>query len=302
MPFRVTDAATNANLASYISRSRQQINVAQEQLSSGKRINRPSDDPAGAGAVLRIRTSQTMLEQFRASASSVKDNLLIADSSLESYEEALDRARTLLTQGASDSTSATGRADIAAEIDGLRAQALTVANMRSNDRYVFGGTRQGAPPFDPATEAPAATPSSTSLVQIEPDAPPVVAGVTAETVFSDANGTIFQSLTNAAAALRGTGNAAADKATILAELDRLGTFNDLAQVARVKIGSSISTANNADERLHEMSLSFEESASNLEGADFVATALILTNSQNALNATLQASSYAGHKSLIDFLG
>ena len=302
MPFRVTDSATNANTASYIAKSRQQIGVAQERLSSGKRINRPSDDPTGAGAVLRIRTSQAMIEQFRSSAANVKDNLLNADSSLESYEQVLDRAKILLSQGASDTTDSTGRANIAAEIDGLRKEALTVANSRSNDRYVFGGTRQDVPPFDPTTEVPAATATSTQLVQIEPDTPPVTVGVTAETVFSDANGTIFQMLTNVAAALRGPGNAAADKATILNGLDSLGTFSDQAQVARVQIGSSMNTADAADERLNQASLSFGQSADHLEAADFVATAMSLTSSQNALNATLQANAYASRKSLIDFLG
>jgi flagellar hook-associated protein 3 FlgL len=302
MSFRVTDAATSANLASYISKNRQLIGVAQEQLSSGKRINRPSDDPVGAGAVLRLRTSQAQLEQFRSTASNVKDNLLIADNALESYEQVLDRAKTLFTQGGSDSTSASGRASIAAELDGLRAQFMTVANMRSNDQFVFGGTRQNVPPFDPTTEALAATATSAPLVQIEPDTAPVTAGVTADTVFSDATGTIFQTLTDVAAALRGTGNAAADKTTILTGLDRLGSFSDLAQVARVRIGSSISTATAADDRMNQTFLSLGESADSVEGADFVKTALELTNAQNALNASLQASSYAGRKSLIDFLG
>jgi flagellar hook-associated protein 3 FlgL len=302
MPFRVTDANTSATLAANISRNRQLIASAQEQLSGGKRINRPSDDPGGAGAVLRLRTSQAMLEQFRQSASDVKDGLLIADNSLESYEQSLDRARAILTQGASGTTSASARESIAAEIDGLRAQLLSTANLRSNDEYVFGGTRQDAPPFDPATESPAAAVTFTHVVQVEPDAAPITAGVTAETVFSDATGTVFQTLKDVAAALRGTGDAAADKATILNGLDRLGSFTNLAQVARVKVGNSISAATTADERLNQLGLSYEQNADRIESVDFVATAFEMTSAQNALNASLQASSFAGRKSLIDFLG
>lgn len=302
MPFRVTDANTSATLAANISRNRQLITVAQEQLSGGKRINRPSDDPSGAGAVLRLRTSQAMLDQFRQSATDVKDGLLIADNSLESYEQSLDRARALLTEGASDTTSASARESIATEIDGLRAQILSTANLRSNDQYVFGGTRQDAPPFDPTTESPAATTASARVVQVEPDAAPIVAGVTAETVFSDATGTVLQTLTDVAAALRGTGDAAADQATILNGLDRLGSFTNLAEVARVKVGNGISAATTADERLNQLSLSYQQSADKIEGTDFVATAFEMTSAQNALNASLQASSLAGRKSLIDFLG
>ncbi|MDQ3820436.1 MAG: flagellar hook-associated protein FlgL, partial [Acidobacteriota bacterium] len=154
MYFRVTDSAANAALASGIDRNRQRLAEAQEQLSSGKRINRPSDDPAGAGAILRIHTSQEIGEQFRRSVASVKDRLSVADGALDSYERWLDKARSLLAQGATNTTGSTGRASIADEIDGLRAEILSAANMRSNEQYVFGGTRQTAPPFDPATYVP----------------------------------------------------------------------------------------------------------------------------------------------------
>lgn len=302
MYFRVTDSATNATLASGIERNRQRLAEAQEQLSSGKRINRPSDDPAGAGAILRIRTSQEISEQFRRSVATVKDRLSIADGALDSYERWLDRARALLAQGATDTTDSTNRASIANEIDGLRAEILSAANMRSNEQYVFGGTGQTAPPFDPTTYAPAAAATSAQLVQLEPGTPPVAVGVTADKIFADANGTIFQTLTDVSAALRGTGNAAADKAVITAGLDRLGEFNDLASSARINIGVGINTADAAEERLSAVSLAYGATADRIEGTDFVATALALTDSQNALNATLQAAANTGRRSLIDYLG
>src|SRR4051812_27959734 len=101
MNFRITDSATSANLAANIAGHRQRLATAQEQLMSGKRINRPSDDPNGAGAVLRIRTSQNIGEQFRNTASNIKERSLVTDGALETYEQVLDRARVLLTQGAS---------------------------------------------------------------------------------------------------------------------------------------------------------------------------------------------------------
>lgn len=303
MNLRISDSTVRANIASSINAQRQRLASAQEQLSSGKRINRPSDDPGGAGAVLRIRTSKSIGEQFTATISTVKDRLLAADGGLNSYEQRLDRARTLLSQGASDTTTAESRAAIATEVEGLRTQILSVANMRSNEQFVFGGTRQDIPPVDPVTYTPAATPTTDPLVQFEPDTPPVSIGTTADKIFADANGTVFQMLTDVAAALRGTGNAAADQATIKAGLDRLVTFGDQASVARTKIGVNINTADGAADRLSQNSLSLEGSLERVEAVDFVATALDLTNAQNAFDATLRASANsAGRKSLIDFLG
>ncbi|MDQ3820435.1 MAG: hypothetical protein M3362_22525, partial [Acidobacteriota bacterium] len=105
-----------------------------------------------------------------------------------------------------------------------------------------------------------------------------------------------------AAALRGTGNAAADKATITAGLDRLVEFADLASSARTNIGVGVNRADAAEERLSAASIAYEASAERIEGTDFVASALALTNSQNALNATLQAAANTGRRSLIDYLG
>ena len=302
MPFRVTDASNAARRAAQIMTSQQRVTAAQERVSSGKRINRPSDDPSGAEAVIRLRTSQAVVEQFRRSTGVAKDKLLIADGALDNYERVLDRAHTLLVQGASDFTGSEARKAIAEEIEGIYSGILSTANMRSDDGYVFGGTRQDAPPFDPTTAAPAASTASSPLLQIEPGAPPVTVGVTAETVFSDSNGTIFDTLTAVAAALRGTGDPAADRTTINTALDRLSTFAAQARVARTRIGASLNAVESADQRLNHDFFSLEVAAQQKESADFVESAVQLTEAQRALEATLRANAYTGQRSLIDLLG
>src|ERR1700694_4642719 len=122
MPFRVTNSSQTSVLSERIALSQQRLAVVQERISSGKRINRPSDDPFGAEAVLRFRTSQASVEQFQQNAATVRDGLQHADGVMESYQQLLDRASALLTQGASDSTGAVARASIAQEIEGLRTQ------------------------------------------------------------------------------------------------------------------------------------------------------------------------------------
>lgn len=300
MPFRVTDSSISSTLASRVGAQRQRLTSLQEQISTGKRINRPSDDPAGAGAVLRLKTSQAEAEQFKSSADAVNDQLTYADTTLDSYQQTLDRIKTLLTQGASDTTTSQQQAVIATEIDSLRQQILSVANASHNGEYVFGGTRQNAPPYDSTTAAPSAIPSATQLVQVEPNAAPIAAGVRAETIFADANGTIFDALSSASAALRGTGNAAADKATLLATLDRLGDFADQANIARTNVGASMNAASAASDRLSNASLSYQAGAQTLEQVDFAQAATDLAAAQNALDASLQASRF-GRQSLIDFL-
>ncbi|HKX33341.1 MAG TPA: flagellin [Blastocatellia bacterium] len=301
MPFRITDSSSAARTAAQISAARQRGLTAQEQISTGKRINRPSDDPAGAEVVIRIRTAQTAAAQLAGNADTALNTLQITDGSLESYETLLDRARALLTNGASDSTDAATRRTTAIEIDSIRTSALALANQRYGDQYIFGGTRQDVPPYD-SNGVAAATPTTQQSLQIDAGGETLAFGVTAENVFRDANGDIFQALSDAATALRGTGNAAADRTTILNGITRLGELADQSRVARTQIGSGIDRLQNASDTLKQRSLSFEESAQRVEGSDFVEAAINLTESQRVLEAILQTQAASNRRSLIDLLG
>jgi flagellar hook-associated protein 3 FlgL len=288
-------------LAGRINIAQQRLATAQEQVSSGKRINRPSDDPFGAEAVLRFRTSQSDIDAFQQNAATVKDNLQIADTSMESYQQLLDRSRALLAQGSSDTTPASSKQSIATELDGIRTQMLAIANSKSSDRYVFGGNRQNVPPYDSAG-VPAATPTSIQMVQIEPGAQPVAAGVTADAIFANAGGTIFDTMANAIAALRGTGNPAADQATLMTAQDSLVTFTDQGNVARGTIGASLNTVDSTVTRLQTETLAYQESSDHYEMVDFAAAATEITQASNALQATLQATAITSQKqTLMDLI-
>jgi flagellar hook-associated protein 3 FlgL len=302
MPFRVTDATVNSRLLDRISEQRQRIAGAQEKLSSGKRINRPSDDPFGAAAVIDIRNSQTAIAQFGRSASTVNDKLTAGDSALNSYEQALNRAQTLVSQGLSGFTRTDGREALATELDGLRQTVLNIANTRNGGEYVFGGTSQNAAPVD-ATETLAATPGSAQLVQIEPDTPPIASGVTADTVFANIDGTVFQALKDSAAALRGTGDPAADQATLKTAMGKLSAFLEQSSSARTILGKNMNAVEAATNRNDSTSLALESTAQNKEGADFAKSAVDLAAANNALQAILDSESQqAKLPTLLDMLG
>jgi flagellar hook-associated protein 3 FlgL len=301
MPFRVTDASASARLIAQITASRQRIAQAQEQVASGKRINRPSDDPQGAAAVVRVRTTQASLKQFEHNADVAHDLLLAGDSALEAYEQTLDRARALLTRGTSDFMDPNGRRAIADELDSLHAQILMLANQRYGDQYLFGGTRQEVAPYD-TNGVLASLPATQQLIQIDPDGAPLAVGITAETAFADANGDVFAELKKAATALRGTGDAAADRAALLQGIDRLAALSNQAQLAHAKVGVGLERAAAVTEQLGERSLALEETADRTEGADFAEVALALSESQRALEAILQTKAVTNGRSLMDLLG
>jgi flagellar hook-associated protein 3 FlgL len=301
MNFRVTDNSADSTI-SRINTQRSRLSVLQERITTGKRINRPSDDPAGAEAVINLKTTQTEIEQFVRAAGTVSQKLTATDSGLNEYENILTRIKSLISPGLSDTTTPQGRKLMAIDIESLRDRILSLAGSKNGDDYLFGGTRQDAPPFDPVTGSPANTPASAQYVQIEPGANAIAAGVTAETIFADANSTIFADLTAAAAAMRGTGDPAADRAVLINTMVRTDVYTGLSAVAHARVGVNLNLAENTIDRLKNNSLALDESVASIETADFAETALEFTNAQRVLEATLQASAQQNRRSLFDFLG
>jgi flagellar hook-associated protein 3 FlgL len=301
MAFRVTDTASSARLTRQLTTARQRVSTAQEQLASGKRINRPSDDPVGADAIIRLRTTQAQLERFASNAAASKEALQFGDDALNQYQEVLDRARALLTRGATDPVVTEGREPIAIELDGITTRLQQLVNTQSGDVYVFGGTRIASPPFD-ATGALNATATTEATVQVEPEGTLVATGVTAESFVSDATGSIVDALRAASAAIRGTGDPVADRATIAGTLDRLENFSALSNAARTKIGERMNHLDEVTERLSRYNLAIEETAQRIESVDIAEAAVKLTETNTALDAILQASAKFGRRSLLDFLG
>lgn len=300
MNFRVADKTSSSDFTSRINAQNNRLNILQEQISTGKRINRSSDDPVGAEMVLNLRTSQTEIKQFQRNAQAANQKLSAADDTLNNYENILEHVRTLVAQGLSDTTTQPARNNLATEIESLRGRILNVANSKNGDDYLFGGTRQNAPPFDPTTATPANTPTTAQFIQIEPGSNAIAVGVTAETVFSDANSTVFTDLTNAIYALRGTGNSTADRTTLENTMSRLDIYKNQVNSAHAQIGANMNETEAVTENLDNSFLLIDERASEIEGADFAKTAIELADVQRSIEATLQVAA-KGRRSLFDYL-
>jgi len=301
MAYRIANNTINENFRSQIGQHQFQLNVLQERLATGKRINRPSDDPYGLEAVINLRTSRTEIEQFSRSANAANQRLIAADESLNGYENVLDRVRTLITQGLSDTNTPSAREALATEIEALRSRILSVANSQIGGEYVFGGTRQDTPPFDPLTAAPNAVIANNQYIQIEPGSDAIAVGVTAETVFADATSNIFNDLDQAITALRGTGDPVVDRATLENTFARLKVYSDLAAVSHAFVGVNMEITGIVQDRLSSHELFFDSQISSIEDADFAETIFDLNETQTALEATYRAAA-SNRPTLLDFLG
>jgi len=128
----------------------QQTRVAgtQLQLASGKRINKPSDDPTGAAQILGLSESLKVTEQYQKNIEHARSRLELEDAALGSVGDALQRARELAVQGLNDTNGAQDRAAIAQEIRQLTDEVLGLANRKDGaGEYLFAGFQGQNAPF-----------------------------------------------------------------------------------------------------------------------------------------------------------
>jgi flagellar hook-associated protein 3 FlgL len=123
----------------------------QQQATSQKAINRPSDDPTGTADSLRVRGEQRAVDQYRRNADNGNGWLTTIDSALSATNTILNRVRDLTVQGANDGAmSAAAKEAIALELDGLKEDLLKQANTTYLGRSVFAGNSDAPAAFTDA--------------------------------------------------------------------------------------------------------------------------------------------------------
>lgn len=146
---RVTHTAIARGSLANLNESLGRSQMYQEQLTSGKRIQRPSDDPTGTISALQHRASKRGLEQFQRNAQDGLGWLSTADSALQKAVASTRTAYTKLVAAANQGAmSDEGKQAIASELSGLRDNILTLANTKYGSRPVFGGTNNQTVAFD----------------------------------------------------------------------------------------------------------------------------------------------------------
>jgi len=120
----------------------------QNQITSGSKITRPSDDPVIAVKGMGYRRDLGQVEQYTRNMNEVNNWIDTTDESLNQVGEQMKRVRELVIQAANDTNTPDERAKIKAEIDQIRQQIQDIGNTKIADRYIFSGTRTTQPLFE----------------------------------------------------------------------------------------------------------------------------------------------------------
>ena len=146
---RVADKMNHRQVVGNLQKNRAELSLFQNQASSQKRINKPSDDPLGATRILESRTERKDFSQFEKNIISTKAFIEFSEQSLSELGELLIRAKELAIQQASDGGAGPEtRKIVALEINQIYGQMLNIGNRKMGDRYLFGGYKTTQAPFD----------------------------------------------------------------------------------------------------------------------------------------------------------
>ncbi len=124
-----------------------QLTKLQEQVASGKRFSRASEDPAAAARVMRSDGALRGIEQYRRNLTSVRARVDAEEAVLGQVTDLLTRAKELGVQESNATSSSQTRIGAAAELDRIIEQVVQLGNTKVGREYLFGGHLTNTPPF-----------------------------------------------------------------------------------------------------------------------------------------------------------
>lgn len=284
------------DLLSALNETRQQQETATLQMATGSRINKPSDDPAGAAQMVINSDQTSQSDTFLRSISSVNGLLQTTDSTLSSVVTALQRAISLGVQGANGTLSDSDRADVANELSGIQQQLISLANTSYQGEYIFSGTAMQQPFVADASSGSGikyAGNSGTNQVQVGPGYS-VQVNLPGSQIFTAPGGNVFQAVSDLIGALHSNSGIN----TAVTELN--DAFNHVTG-QRVFYGNAINQLQDQQTYLNSEKVNLSTAASAISGADMAGSAAALNQAELAMNAELAAMGKISQVSLFDYL-
>ena len=282
-----------------IQQSEQSLQSAMSQLSSGKRVTLPSDDPLAFAQNLQSLAASANVDRYTTSADTVLSQAQMADSALSSVTTSLTQAISLGTEGGDSSVTSAQREALAQQVQGLLANVVSQANTTANGMAVFAGTGSTTTPFvaDPATANSYSYTGSSDTNQAQVgDNLQVTTGLPGNCIFMNSNGNVLGSLQQMVTALQsGSVNGIANaNAAITAAIEQVSQ-------ARAVYGGTVNQINQQTSFLSQEKITLSSQQTSLVDVDTATAATNLTQAQTANSAVLAVAAKVLPESLLNYL-
>lgn len=299
---RITTLMTQEQVLGNINAVQDQLASTEQQLSTGKRINQPSDSPYGASLAIQLNQDMSSLSSYSSNVTDGTAWTTSATSSLTNIQSMVQRAQELVVEAANGTQSPTDDAASAAEINQLIDAIKQEANTQYNGQYIFSGTATGTAPYSSSSDTYQGNASAVtreigpnSSVQVNADLSSVLGNGTAA-----GDGGLLDTLRTVASDLTsGSSTAIADLQNN--QLNNLqGNLNTL-EGLQAGIGAAQNRLTLAGSRIQNLQNADTTALSNTEDANMAQVLTTYSNEQAAFTAALKAGANIVQSSLMDFL-
>jgi flagellar hook-associated protein 3 FlgL len=307
-----------------LQRRQQALSDAQQQLTSGKRVQLASDDPTAAAQAARAMAAETRLAAQQRALAASQANLQLTESALGEAGELMQQARELVLSAGNGSYTAADRVTIARQLQGVRDDLLATANRRDADgRYLFGGRSSAGAAFVEVPSGAEIVPGirSPGVVSYNALDEYQVAAADADhempltldgsAVWMDGTDplppggamTVFEALDRSIAALADPAaqDAAAIARAVAQGVSRIDAAAEGLAAWRSSTGESLNGADRLEAQLGEFALDAQTQRSEAEDLDMLEAISDFQNRQTGYDAALKTYSIVQRMSLFDYV-
>lgn len=291
---RITNNMVSRNSLASLQRSLRQVNEAQNRATTGKRVERPSDDPSASGSIMASGSSLRAIDQYKRNINSARARLDREESIMGAVAQMLERAKELGMGQGSSTADAQTRLTAKVEVDQLLATVVQLGNTSHEGEYLFGGDQSNVAPFS-GTSSPfsAAPPTGTRRAEIS----------SALSVRTNHNGTEAFLNSGVMASLEALSLAlgANDQTAIQVSLSSLDSAHQAVQVVIGETGAASQQLDVATSNLDALDTSLRAFKSQLQDVDMEQAVTELVGRQTAYQAAMLATSRVMSLNLADYL-
>lgn len=299
---RITNKVLSNNMLKNMFHTMKAMDKYQTMGHTGRKINRPSDNPSGNITTLRMRTKLAQNEQFKSNASNVSAWLDTTEDALISMGSIMHRVRELANKGATGTNDDGAFNALADEVDQLLDEMKVLANTKYSDRYIFGGTNTSREIYNGSIDTLGNWDGNTQIMQVEIGEHILVdMNLNGKEIFGvaddgDLSDSIFATLQNLSIGLRANDQDVADKALTI-----IDNHMEVILSARSELGAKSNRIEMTMKRLEAAEESYIKVLSDTEDADMAEVIVRLKEQENVYNATLAMGARIIQPSLVDFL-
>jgi flagellar hook-associated protein 3 FlgL len=278
---RITQRMIHENNVQDIEENLARIALLQKQISTGKSVEKASDDPIAATKALTLRSSLSISEAYLKTADHVESWLNATDLALDKTIDLTTEAITLLQRGVSDSESDSQRQALSSQIDELLVEAVDIANSKVLDAYIFSGYLTDTKPFTISSPDTVTYDGDAGITQLSISAgQTVVKNLNGESTFSP----LFSALIDARDALL-----ASDQAAMQNALQALNEASSQLSESRTMVGARLQRVEATRQFTEDAQLEINSLLSDVEDVNLAEAISNLNYQETIYEAILEVS-------------